>query len=376
MTPSSRPGAYMRERPTRAGRPLRCASVGAIGFGDLWRIPDDVRAVVVAVPGFNVADRVASGGEAVVLLLGQQVGDDGAVVEVCHVRGSLCCISPIADEQREGRASCQLNPRAMRTGATRSHAQGARDRAWRAWRGPEWSGRAATPQAGLNCATLPGLTLRDQQACVCPGVSGGALVFVCFLTAVWERSLSGAAVGGGGWVGMSRLRSLLARFTGPAEPMAAEDGAAQLRDMRAVAVGALGEALVRAELEVLGWPMLRNVILGAPGRSVEIDQLVRAPGGVIVLETKTYSGHVDGDLGSECWILSLRDGRSFVVPNAVVQKTPCESVACTPASQSPSQLRRLCAGRLARLVLAGSGQTALEQSTAKRAIGAVVAQID
>ena len=137
---------------------------------------------------------------------------------------------------------------------------------------------------------------------------------------------------------MSRLRSLLARFTGPAEPMAAEDGAAQLRDMRAVAVGALGEVLVRAELEVLDWPMLRNVILGAPGRSVEIDQLARAPGGVIVLETKTYSGHVDGDLGSECWILSLRDGRSFVVPNAVVQKTPCESVACTPASQSPSRL--------------------------------------
>jgi len=118
---------------------------------------------------------------------------------------------------------------------------------------------------------------------------------------------------------MSRLRSLLARFTGPAEPMAAEDGAAQLRDMRAVAVGALGEALVRAELEVLGWPMLRNVILGAPSHRVEIDQLARAPGGVIVLETKTYSGHVDGDPGSEFWILSLRDGRSFVVPNAVRQ---------------------------------------------------------
>jgi len=40
---------------------------------------------------------------------------------------------------------------------------------------------------------------------------------------------------------------------------------------------------------------------------------------VIVLETKTYVGHVDGNLGSECWILSLRDGRSFVVPNAVRQ---------------------------------------------------------
>src|SRR5208337_3043391 len=110
MTPSSRPGAYMRNRPTRAGRPLRCASVGAVGFGDLWRIPD-VCAVVVAVPGFNVTDRVTNGGEAVVLLLGQQVGDDGAVVEVCHVRGSL------AASARLLMSSGKAGPRASSTPA-------------------------------------------------------------------------------------------------------------------------------------------------------------------------------------------------------------------------------------------------------------------
>ncbi len=93
---------------------------------------------------------------------------------------------------------------------------------------------------------------------------------------------------------MSKLRSLLGRFTGSAKPMVAEDEAAQFRDIRAVGVGALGDALVRAEFEVLGWPMQRNVILGAPGRSIEIDQLARAPGGVIVLGTKTYSGHSTG----------------------------------------------------------------------------------
>jgi Nuclease-related domain len=119
--------------------------------------------------------------------------------------------------------------------------------------------------------------------------------------------------------GMNRLRSLLARLTGLGQPMEPEAAAAQLRDTRAVAVGALGEALVRAELEVLGWPMLRNVILGAPGHSVEIDQLARAPGGVIVLGATAYSGHVDGDLRSERWVLSLRGGRSFIVPNAVRQ---------------------------------------------------------
>ena len=93
------------------------------------------------------------------------------------------------------------------------------------------------------------------------------------------------------------LRSLMARLFHFARPVA--DGEASLRKLRSVAIGALGEALVRAELEVLGWPMLRNVILGAPGRNVEIDHLARAPGGVVVLETKTYSGHVDGDLGSD-----------------------------------------------------------------------------
>src|SRR5271165_2544606 len=165
MTPSSRSGAYMRKRPTRAGRPLRCASVGAVGFGDLWRIPDDVCAVVVAVPGFNVTDRVTNGGEAVVLVVGREVRDDGAVVEVCHMRGSLCCISPIADGQRQGRASCRLNPRAMRTGATRSHAQGARDRAWRAWRGPEWSGRTAAPQAGWTRRDLARPYTRRSAGC-------------------------------------------------------------------------------------------------------------------------------------------------------------------------------------------------------------------
>ena len=60
--------------------PLHRPSVGAVGFGDLWRIPNDVCAVVVTVPGFNVADRVPSGGEAVVLVVGREVRDDGAVV--------------------------------------------------------------------------------------------------------------------------------------------------------------------------------------------------------------------------------------------------------------------------------------------------------
>ena len=64
---------------------------------------------------------------------------------------SLHAFSVIADGDWEGRASCWLNPRGGRTGATRSHAQPLlQRRAWRAWRGPDWSGRVAAPKAGLN----------------------------------------------------------------------------------------------------------------------------------------------------------------------------------------------------------------------------------
>ena len=89
-----------------------------------------------------------------------------------------------------------------------------------------------------------------------------------------------------------------------------------MKDMRALAIGSLGEALVRAELESLGWPMLRNVILADTASSVEIDQIACAPAAIIVLETKTYSGEVSGEPGSEIWRLGLRDGRCFDVPNA------------------------------------------------------------
>src|SRR5208283_3038971 len=53
----------------------------------------------------------------------------------------------------------------MRTGATRSHAQALlQRRAWRAWRGPEWSSRTCGAEGGVESGTtLPGLTIADQQ---------------------------------------------------------------------------------------------------------------------------------------------------------------------------------------------------------------------
>jgi hypothetical protein len=92
-----------------------------------------------------------------------------------------------------------------------------------------------------------------------------------------------------------------------------------MNELRARVIGSLGEALVRAELEDLDWPTLRNVVLVASGATVEIDHLACAPGAIVVLETKTYSGEVDGNPTSECWRLRLRDGRCFKLPNALRQ---------------------------------------------------------
>src|SRR5271166_6572049 len=60
-------------------------SVGAVGFTERGRVPENEGGVVATVPGFDGADGIALGGEAVVLDVRGQVGDDGAVVKLCHV---------------------------------------------------------------------------------------------------------------------------------------------------------------------------------------------------------------------------------------------------------------------------------------------------
>jgi hypothetical protein len=81
-------------------------------------------------------------------------------------------------------------------------------------------------------------------------------------------------------------------------------------ERRTLAIGRLGEALVRAELEKLGWPLLSNVVLACGAWSVEIDHLVRAPDGIIVIETKTLSGVVRGEPDAEWWFQRTRSGVS------------------------------------------------------------------
>lgn len=129
-----------------------------------------------------------------------------------------------------------------------------------------------------------------------------------------ERLPIGAAAVTGALLGAA-----LWRRRGGRDAIAAAGLAA--RHDRAVTIGALGEALVAGILRDLGYPMLRNVILRNGGHSVEIDALVRVPDGVLVLETKTWSGFVAGAEDALNWTRHGRDGRSDMLPNAERQNT-------------------------------------------------------
>ena len=75
----------MPKGPTRVGRPLAVVgSVGQLGDGDFRCVPDDAGVIGHAVPGFDVADCVALGGECGVFVAGIEVSDDGSVGEVRH----------------------------------------------------------------------------------------------------------------------------------------------------------------------------------------------------------------------------------------------------------------------------------------------------
>ena len=88
---------------------------------------------------------------------------------------------------------------------------------------------------------------------------------------------------------------------------------------RAAALGALGEALVAGALRDMGWPVLRNVVLRERGRSTEIDVIARAPGALVVLEVKTWSGLIQGEAGAAQWARHGRGGEVVALPNAVAQ---------------------------------------------------------
>jgi hypothetical protein len=83
---------------------------------------------------------------------------------------------------------------------------------------------------------------------------------------------------------------------------------ASSREARSRRIGAVGEARVAAELKRIGLPALHNVILRGAGWSVELDHVVRVPSGIVVLETKTLGGTIEGQLDSPVWAQRMAGG--------------------------------------------------------------------
>src|SRR5271157_5689503 len=132
-----------------------------------------------------------------------------------------------------------------------------------------------------------------------------------------------AAFGAGRWLPLAIASGAGVLVTCIALPGAGPGGgvnaALDPKARRAATLGALGEALVTSEVEALGWPVLANVILECGRGTVEIDHLVRAPDGILVIETKTYSGFVAGTEDAAQWTQQLRDGRRFLVQSPAMQ---------------------------------------------------------
>ena len=98
-------------------------------------------------------------------------------------------------------------------------------------------------------------------------------------------------------------------------------GSSRGREARSRRIGAVGEAGVAAELKRIGLPALHNVILRGAGWSVELDHVVRAPSGIVVLETKTFGGTIEGQLDSPVWTQRTAGGVELGrVNNPVLQK--------------------------------------------------------
>lgn len=160
------------------------------------------------------------------------------------------------------------------------------------------------------------LMAQSRPADVDPGAAGGeAAGAVGTLLAVLEQfppySLAAAMF----------LLTLMAALLCPAEgPLDGAPSAGapspstskpldRLRQLKAELKGRKGEDAVIATLARLGLPALHGVIL-LDGRGLtQVDHLVRLPGGIAVLETKTYAGLVTGGVHGKQWTQHLRGGR-------------------------------------------------------------------
>ena len=83
-----------------------------------------------------------------------------------------------------------------------------------------------------------------------------------------------------------------------------------LGELKAGIIGRKGERRVAAAIAKLEVPALHDVILPVEHGLTQIDHIVRGSDRVLVIETKTYRGHITGHPAEEEWVQHLSDGRT------------------------------------------------------------------
>lgn len=81
-------------------------------------------------------------------------------------------------------------------------------------------------------------------------------------------------------------------------------------EFKAGIIGRKGENAVARALTRLGLPALHDAILADPFGLTQVDHLVCALEAIIVIETKTYAGHITGTPYSHEWVQHLAGGET------------------------------------------------------------------
>lgn len=99
-------------------------------------------------------------------------------------------------------------------------------------------------------------------------------------------------------------------------------------ELKAGIIGRKGERRVAAAISKLELPALHDVILPVEHGLTQIDHIVRGLGRVLVIETKTYRGHITGHSAGEEWVQHILGGTtSHTLRNPVWQnRRHCRAV--------------------------------------------------
>ena len=104
-------------------------------------------------------------------------------------------------------------------------------------------------------------------------------------------------------------------------------------EFKAGIIGRKGENAVARVLTRLGLPALHDAIVADLFGLTQVDHLVRGLDAIIVIETKTYAGHITGTPYSHEWIQHLASGETrHALLNPLHQnQRHCRAVAATVA---------------------------------------------